>query len=106
MFARVVERLRESRELLADPAHRLPPDVEDAGAHHEAERLEADLLHEEELVDGEVAREEVMLPHREQALARVLRQIVWILRGGLLGPLLWLRRRRLLSGGRLLHGGR
>ena len=45
----------------------------DAAPHHEPERLEADLLHEEELVHREVAREELVLPHLLETLASVLR---------------------------------
>ena len=60
---------------LTPGADRLEADVVDAAAHHEAERLEADLLHEQELVHREIAREEVVLPHAREALARVLREI-------------------------------
>ena len=67
-LARVVERLRHLDELaaglvLAEVLRRARVDVVDAAAHHEAERLEARLLHEQELVDREIAREKVRLPH-------------------------------------------
>jgi hypothetical protein len=58
----------------------LKPDMIDAAAHHQAEGLKAGLLHEQELVDREVAREEMVLPHPREALAGMLREIVELAR--------------------------
>ena len=57
-LARVVHRLRQHAHLLVlAPAAVLHADVVDAGAHAQADRLEAGLAHEQELVDAEVGRE-------------------------------------------------
>ena len=76
----MVERLRHGDELatrLVGPEvlRRRGGDVVDAAAHHEAQRVEPRLLHQQELVDGQIAGEKVRLLHPREALARVLRQI-------------------------------
>ena len=71
-LARVVHRLRQHVELLVlAPAAQLEADVVDRAAHDEPERLEARLFHEQELVHGEVAREEAAagLAHAAEPLA-------------------------------------
>ncbi len=84
-LARAVQRLRHHGQLLVDAVtDLLEPDVEDARAHDQPERLESGLLDEEELVDRQVTREEVVLAHLGEPLACVLRQIVE------LGPQVWL----------------
>ena len=58
-LARAVHRLREYRHLLAlFPAGQLEADVVDRAADHQPERLEARLLDQQELVDGQVGREQ------------------------------------------------
>ena len=74
-LARVVHRLRQHVELLVlAPAPELQADVVDRAADDEAERLEAGLLDEQELVHRQVAREEAArLAHAAQPLATGLR---------------------------------
>ena len=67
-----VHRLGEDAHLLARlPARLLKADVVDARAHHQADRLEAGLLHAQVLVHGEVGREQPARVHL-QSLAGVL----------------------------------
>src|SRR4029077_17130164 len=67
-----VHRLREHAHLhRLLPARLLVADVVDRAADHEPQRVEACLLDEQELVDGEVGGEEAAL-HLSQALAAVL----------------------------------
>ena len=77
-LAGVVHRLRQNRHLLVlVPVGLLETDVVDRAAEHQSERLEARLLDEQELVDGQVAGEEAagdVLLHPLQALAPGLRQ--------------------------------
>jgi len=58
-LASLVHGLGEHVHLLAlPPARHLDTDVVDGAAHHQSQGLEAGLLHEQELVDGEVGGEE------------------------------------------------
>src|SRR5207248_9681312 len=59
--------------LVLVPAADLEADVVDRAPDDEPERLEAGRLHEQELVDGEIAREEALALHPLEPLAAVLR---------------------------------
>ena len=72
---RVVHRLAQHRELLVSiPAASLKSDVVDRAADHEPDRVETRRLDQHELVDAEVAREELRGLHRLEAVDAVLGQ--------------------------------